>query len=113
MRASSAAAAAAAAAAAFQNKTLGAFWMTIAHFRSMNRRALSLLLLLSCAVHVFAGNIITNTDPITNRPFYSSGSYSAAWEQTLIDGLPLCRSDMVPPNSFSNDISAALHVCGR
>ena len=62
----------------------------------MTRAALSLLLLLSCATSVLSGNIVSNTDPITHRQFYSAGSYSAAWE-AQVDGLPLCRSDMVLP----------------
>lgn len=69
-----------------------------ARIRPMIRTALwLLLLLLSIATSVRSGNVVSNTDPITHRQFYSSGSYSAAWDLALIDGLPLCRGDMVPP----------------
>ncbi len=56
---------------------------------------LLLLLLLSCSSSVLSGNVVSNTDPITHKPFYSSGAYAAAWDQAQMDSLPLCRDDMV------------------
>jgi hypothetical protein len=79
----------------------------------MIRTAALLLLLLSCATYVSAGNIISNTDPITHRQFYSSGSYSAAWDQSLIEGLPLCRGDMVPHFALPSISLTFTFVSGR
>jgi hypothetical protein len=56
----------------------------------------SLLLLLSWITSVLSRNVVSNTDPITHRQFYSLGSYSAAWDSSEVDSLPLCREDMVP-----------------
>jgi hypothetical protein len=54
------------------------------------------LLLFLCIQSVLSANVLSNTDPITHRSFYSSGSYAAAWDSKQIDGLPLCTSEMVP-----------------
>ncbi len=62
-------------------------------------RTVALLLLLCCITNVLSGNVISNFDPVTHKQFYSSGSYSAAWDVAHIDSLPLCRADMVNPTS--------------